>query len=213
VHQKLTSQEIFAVYDLLSDVVKNNRPDIIAYVPKEERIRVQVRLMEEILETKGKLDLEEKVALAFCVYTGECIQTYDEERDMMCNGIVLFDSFEHIKNELEYEKKRFPSVFKIKKRNAIFDGTYGYSLENPINVTSVDAAYYYLSKLRYNAFPVKCDRIGSFRNVNDDLVDGYDILVEKKGLFKRKTIKVATIYINSYCDEMPKVAPQGFTLI
>ncbi len=213
VHQKLTNQEIFVVYDLLSDVVKNNRPDIIAHVPKEERIRVQIRLMEELPETKGKLDLEEKVALAFCIYTGECIQIYDEERDMMCNGIVLFDSFEHIKNEFEYEKQQFPSFFKIEERNIIFDNTYGYSKENPINVTSIDAAHYYLSKLRYNTLPIKYDRVGSFSNLSNDLVDGYDIFAEKKGLFKSKIIKIATIYINSYSDEMPEVAPQGFTLV
>lgn len=213
IHQKLTNQEIFVVYDLLSDVVKNNRPDIIVHVPKDERIRAQVRLMEELPETKGKLDLDEKVALAYCIYTGECIQIYDEERDMMCNGIVLFDSFEHIKNEFEYEKQQFPSIFKIEKRNIVFDGTYGFSENNPINVTSIDAAYYYLSKLRYNNLPIKYNRIGSFNNINNDLVDGYDVFVEKKGIFKNKIIKVATIYINSYCDEMPKVAPQGFTFI
>ena len=56
VNNKLTNEEIFAVYDLLSDVVKNQRPDIVSYVPKEDRIRVQVRLMEELEETKGKCD-------------------------------------------------------------------------------------------------------------------------------------------------------------
>lgn len=211
VHEKLTNQEIFVVYDVLSDVVKNNRPDIIAHVSKDDRIRAQVRLMEELPETKGKLELEEKIALAFCIYTGECVQIFDEARNMMCNGIVLFDSFEHIKNEFEYERQQFPSAFKIEKRNIIFDSTYGYSKENPINVTSVDAAYYYLSKLRYNALPIKYSRVGSFSNLNNDLVDGYDIFSEKKGLFKNKIIKIATIYINSYCDEMPKVAPKGFT--
>ena len=212
VHHKLTNQEIFTVYDLLSDVVKNNRPDIIAHVPKGDRIRVQVRLMEEMPETKGKLDLEEKVALAFCVYTGECVQIYDEERDMMSNGIVLFDSFEHIKNEFEFERKQFPSIFKIKQKDIVFDSTYGYSQENPINVSSIGASYCYLSKLRYNALPIKYERIGSLHNLNNDLVDKYDIFVEKKGLFKNKTIKVATIYINAYCDETLDVPPKDFTL-
>ncbi len=212
VHQKLTNEEIFVVYDLLSDVVKNDRPDIVSHVSKDDRIRVQVRLMEELPETKGKLDLEEKIALAFCIYAGECVQIYDEDRDMICNGIVAFDSFEHIKSEYEYEKQQFPSVFKIEKRNIIFDSTYGYSKENPIIVTSIDAAYYYLNKLKYNSLPVKYDRIGSFSNSNDDLIDGYNIFIEKKGLFKNKIIKVATIYINSYCEEMPQVAPKGFTL-
>lgn len=212
VHNKLSNEEIFAVYDLLSDVVKNDRPDIVAHVSKEDRIRVQVRLMEELPETKGKLDLEEKIALAFCIYTGECIQIYDEDRDMMCNGIVLFDSFEHIKSEFEFERQQFPSVFKIEK-TIIFDSTYGYSKENPVNVTSIDAAYYYLSKLRYNALPVTYERIGSFSNLDNNIIDGYNIFAEKKGLFKNKKMKIATIYINSYCNTMPKVAPKGFTLV
>ena len=33
------------------------------------------------------------------------------------------------------------------------------------------------------------------------------------GQLRKKTIKVATIYINPYCEEMPKVAPKNFTLI
>ena len=212
VHHKLTNEEIFVVYDLLSDVVKNDRPDIIAHVSREDRIRVQVRLMEELPETKGKLDLEEKIALAFCIYTGECTQIYDEERNVICNGIVAFDSFEHIQSEFEYERHQFPSVFRIEKKEIIFDSTYGYSKENPINVTSIGAAYYYLDNLRYNSLPVSYNRIGSFSNSNDDMIDGYDIFIEKKSIFKNKTIKIATLYINSYCEEMPKVAPKDFTL-
>lgn len=213
VHNKLTDEEIFVVYDLLSDVVKNDRPDIIAHVPQKDRIRVQVRLMEELTETKGKLDLDEKIALAFCIYTGECTQVYDEEKEEMHNGIVLFDSFEHIKNELEYEKQQFPSIFKLEKREITFDKTYGYTEENPINTTSIDASYYYLNKLRYNGLPIIYERIGSFSNSKDEIIDGYDIFVKKKSLFTKKTIKIATIYINPYCEEMPKVAPIGFTLI
>ncbi len=213
VHGKLSNEEILAVYDLLSDVIKNARPDIAVHVPREDRIRVQVRLMEELPETKGKLDEEEKIAFAYCIYTCVCVQVYDEERDKMCNGIVLFDTFEHIKSELEYERQQFPSRFKIENNNAVFDSTYGYSIDNPINATSVGAAYDYLRKLRYNALPVTFERIGSFSNHNNNLIDGYDIFTEKKGLFKNKKIKVATIYINSYCYEMPKIAPKGFVLI
>lgn len=213
VNNKLTNEEIFAVYDLLSDVVKNQRPDIVSYVPKEDRIRVQVRLMEELKETKGKLNSDEKIALAFCIYTGECTQVYDKESNSMCNGIVLFDSFEHIKNELEYEKKQFPSIFKIENEKTNSDETYGYTKENPIKATSIDASYFYLSKLRYNGLPVTFHRLGSYGNSRNEIIDGYDIFIEKKSILRKKTIKVATIYINPYCEEMPKVAPKNFTLI
>lgn len=212
VHHKLTDEEILGVYDLLSDVIKNDRPDIVAHVSKNDRIRVQVRLMEELPETKGKLDLDEKIALAFCIYLGECTQIYDEEKNSMHNGIVLFDSFEHIQSELDYEKEQFPSVYKLDKPEIKFDDTYGYSLENPINTTSIDASYYYLTKLRYNGSPIIYERIGSFGNSKNDTIDGYDIFIEKKTLFGKKTIKIATLYINAYCDGMPKVAPKGFEL-
>ena len=211
-HNKLTNEEIFAVYDLLSDVITNNRPDIVSHVSKEDRIRVQVKLMEELEETKGKLNLEEKTALAFCIYTGVCIQIYDEERDMMCNGIVLFDSFEHINSEFEYDKQQFPSKYNMEEKAILFDETYGYDKENPIKTVSIDASYFYLSKLRYNWVPIVYNRLGSFGNSKGETIDGYEIYLEKKSIFKKKLIKIATLYINAYCDEMPRIAPKNFTL-
>lgn len=59
---------------------------------------------------------------------------------------------------------------------------------------------------------VRVDRIGSFANDAGQLVDGYQIFVEKKGLFSKKKTEVAKIYINSYCQDMPTVAPKGFVL-
>ena len=112
IHNKLTNEEILHAYDFLSDVMLNNRPDI-AYVAKVDRIRVAVALMETIPETKGKLTEDEKLAFAYCIFTGACTQVYDEERDIMLNGIVLFDSFEHINTEFEFEKVEFPDRFRI----------------------------------------------------------------------------------------------------
>ena len=108
---KLTTREIFTAYDVLSDVIMNRRPDMVSFVAKEDRIKIQVKLLESLPETRGKLTLDEKVAMAFCVYTGECIQVFNEESNTMESGLATFDSFEHINKELEYEKANFPSRF------------------------------------------------------------------------------------------------------
>lgn len=212
VHGKLSNKEILHAYDLLSDVMKNDRPDIVAYVPKEDRIRVAVRLMEELPETRGKLTLDEKIAFAFCIFTGECTQFFDEERDMIRSGVALFDSFEHIEQELLYAMATDPDRFDMKKKAYVIDEQYGLSVETAIHTTSVGAAYAYLERLKYNGQPVHYDRIGSCLNDAGQHVDRYIISVEKKGLFSKKMIEVATIYINSYCHDMPNVAPKGFTL-
>ena len=94
VHGKLTTAEIFSAYDLLSDVMKNDRPDIVAYVKKEDRIRVAVRLMEELAETKGKLTEDEKIAFAFCIMTGECTQ--------FCPNMMMLCDPSHICGNREY---------------------------------------------------------------------------------------------------------------
>lgn len=211
-HHKLTTTDIFHAYDFISDVALNKRMDIIAHVAKEDRIRVMVRMLEECPETKGKLTVEEKVAFAYCVNLGECTRILDEEAGMTHNGIVLFDSFEHIKAEFEYEKAEFPKRFVIADCPTRFDETYGYSMDNPINATSVRTSYLYLNSLRYQGKKIEYKRICSSKNNCGKIIDKYDIYA-KKGLFKNKSVKVATIYINSYCDEMPKVAPKGFTLV
>ena len=95
-----------------------------------------------------------------------------------------------------------------KKREDCVDETYGYSLDNPISVVSIGAAYFYLNMLRYNDRPIQFERIGSFSSSVADFVDGYEIFTEEGG----ETVKVATLYINSYAYEMSDKAPLGFTL-
>ena len=53
INNKLTTEELFVVYDLLSDVINNRRPDIAVNIRKEDRIRIQVRLMESLKKLKG----------------------------------------------------------------------------------------------------------------------------------------------------------------
>ena len=87
---------------------------------------------------------------------------------------------------------------------------YGYSVETAIHVTSIPAAYEYLKRLRYNGQPIAYERMGSFENDAGVYVDWYCIYT-REDMPSKKT-KIATLYINSYCLDMPDIAPKGFTL-
>lgn len=214
IHNKLSTEELFVVYDYLSDVLQGKKTEIAVSVPKSERIRTQVRLMEEIPETSNKLTLDEKIALAYCVYTGECVQFYDEKHEMICNGNALFDSFEHIRKEFEYERQQFPSIFNCTESytNEINDD-FGFSAENPIGTTSVDASYNYLFRLRYDGKPISYNRLGSLRNSKGDIIDKYDVFFIKKIVFSKQAVPIGRIFINAYCETTSEIAPKGFTLI
>lgn len=212
VEEKLSTEEILRTYDLLSDVMKGDRPDIAANVPKEDRIRIAMRLMEELDDTKGKLTSEEKAAFAFCILTGECTQVLDEKDGIIKNGIVLFDSFEHIEELLADEKNSRPSRFAVNTCPVPKpDSDYGFSVEKAIRTTSIGASYRYLDRLCYNGNAVHYDRIGSFSNSAGEIVDGYDLYTVKAGFVPKKTL-VGRIFINAYCDEPLEIAPKGFTL-
>ena len=88
---------------------------------------------------------------------------------------------------------------------------YGYSVETAIHATSIPAAYEYLKRLRYNGQPIAYERMASFENDAGVYVDWYCIYTQDDGLPSKKT-KIATLYINSYCLDMPDIAPRGFTL-
>ena len=64
VNNKLTDEEMFLAYDFLSDFLLNKKVEYNVFVSKEDRIRAQVRVMEEIPETAGKLTMKEKIGFA-----------------------------------------------------------------------------------------------------------------------------------------------------
>ena len=86
VNNKLTDEEMFLAYDFLSDFLLNKKVEYNVFVSKEDRIRAQVRVMEEIPETAGKLTMKEKIGFAFCMYSAVCLQKYDEPSGTMKNG-------------------------------------------------------------------------------------------------------------------------------
>ena len=212
VHGKLTTWELVESFDFLSDLLMGKKPQYAVSIPKSERIRIQLRMMEELPQTAGKLTEEEKEAYAFCVFHATCIQVYDEQRQITVSGLTEFTSFEHIKKLFEYEKQMRPEFFLVDNRDdTMLDGLYGLEADYPIRLTSIPMSYAYLNCLYYGDSKISYSRVGSATNKYGELIDLYDVSVEEKKLF-RKTTKTWTLYINAYAVKPIIKAPKGFTL-
>ena len=209
---KLSDLEMVKVVDFLGDVITGKVPRVAFHVSKDERIKVQYPIMEKMTETKGKLTNQEKEMLAFCVYWMNCIQIYDEERDIVVNGLVDFTSVEKIAALYKAEKERRPAFFATEKTKPVIDRTtYGLSLENPVRLTCIPDAYAYLNNLKYDNKPVEYSRLGSFSGKDGHLVDKYVLTVTQRKFLCKKTIQTV-IYIDSYSDEAVIMPPHGFIL-
>ena len=77
-HNKLSDREMITAYDILVDTADGRNFKFAVDVPKADRIKVQLRLMEELPETAGKLTLDEKEKFAFCVYYSYFIELYEK---------------------------------------------------------------------------------------------------------------------------------------
>ncbi len=108
---KLSDLEMFQIYDILSDAITNKRQDLVEYVAKQDRIKVQLKLMEELSQTKGKLTIAEKQALAFCVFHSTCIYVFNEDKGVSESGLVEFTSVEKIKSLMDEDMKRRPEIY------------------------------------------------------------------------------------------------------
>lgn len=213
VNNKLTNTEMIEAYDLLSDLILNKRPDIRVYVEKKDRIRAQVALMDQIPFIKNKLDLEEKTMFAFCVFLGECVRTYDEEKGVIENGVVLFKSVEKVKEEFENYKSINPELFNLTLDNSANESKpdFGYSKNNPILTVSVSEAYNFLNRLRYKGKSVSYSRIGSVDGNAGHILDAYRITTTDGVLFSKKSTDYI-IYIDSYSIHTSSTAPRPFQL-
>ena len=213
VNDKLTTREIMEAYDFLSDVILNRRPDIKVNVSKKERIKVQVALMDKIPFIGDKLDLNEKIMFAFCIYLGECMRVYDEETNQETNGIVLFKSVEKIRAEFEDYKSFNPGLFDITMDNSANEEKpdFGYSIDNPILAISIGDAYKYLARLKSEEGTVTYSRLGSCTGNNGHILDLYKVIVTKRIWFKKKSQEYM-LYVDSYADKTSAKAPKLFRL-
>ena len=213
ISNKLTTKEMVEAYDFLSDIILNRRPDVKVYVEKKDRIRIQVAVMDKIPFIADKLILEEKIMFAFCIYLGECVRVYDEEKDEEKNGIVLFKSVESVKQEFKQCKAINPEMFTIVKDNSANEmkEDFGYSKSNPVLTASVGHAYNYLSRLTCDKGNLTYSRVGSVDGDSGHILDMYKITVKSKMLFFTKS-KDYIIYIDSYADLTSTKAPVPFRL-
>lgn len=80
---------------------------------------------------------------------------------------------------------------------------YGYSIYNPIEVTSISDEYFYLNNLitdkRVN---IRYEREGSYDGNTPNPIDKYNIFIEDK--------KICDLFIYGYSDKYSIIAPRGF---
>ncbi len=129
----------------------------------------------------------------------------------MLAGITELSSIERIMFLYNDLKERHPNRFPVPEKElppAI--GEYGYSVDNPIRVSSVRDSYRFLNRLvAEKGKIISCDRRGSMSGQNKHIVDVYEIIVSL-GLWKKKTY---TIYIDAYAQSPSFVAPKHFKLM
>lgn len=169
--------------------------------------------MDKIPFIGDKLDLNEKIMFAFCVYLGECTRIYDEKTNLEKNGIVLFNSIESIEHEFEEYKSFNPSLFDIVVDNELNEGKedFGYSKNNPVLTVSVGDSYNYLSRLISDSGEVAYSRVGSCAGENGHILDIYNITVISRKFFAKKR-QDYRIYIDAYANSTSRRAPKPFRL-
>ena len=118
------------------------------HVAKEDRIRAQMRIMEILPATRGKLTTAEKERFAFCIYLEFCIRVVDEEKGRSHSGIVEFTSVDHILKEFHEDKAMFPERYAAAE-TFTEEKPFGYSMNHPICSETVGSSYQYLNRLLY----------------------------------------------------------------
>ncbi len=212
-HDKMSTQEMFEAFCFLRDPILNKNPKYAVRVLQTERIRAQLRMMEELPQTAGKLTPEEKEIFAFCVWQAACVEVFNEEKNAIESGMTEFSSPEHILKLYEWEKKKRPEFFASgMRKNDMDDERYGLDPNYPIMLTSIPTSYAFLNSLCYDGKKIKYSRNGSLTNSHGELIDSYSVKAEVKKLF-RTIVKSWTIYINPNAVVPGIKAPKGFTLM
>lgn len=201
-HDKLSTSEMFNAYDFLSDVILQKKPQVAVCVLKNDRIKIQYRLMEEIKETRGKLTRDEKIDFAFCVFYSTCINIFDEETNNIREGIYDITSVEKVLLLKKEAMKSNPERFDIVDDTPYNDmGPFAYSQDNPVLATSVAAGYKYLDALRsLDGSPVPYKRLGSVTSDDGNIFDKYALTASESVI----------IYINPYANINSTLPPAGF---
>lgn len=212
IQNKLTTQELFEAYDFLSDLIQGNLPQHAAFVSKEDRVRIQLRYMEVLPQTSGRLTEAEKELFAFCVYYSTCVQVFDEESNMIKSALIEFTSVEKARELYEAEKKSRPSFFDLVNEPDYSNSEkYGLDPDYPIMLTSVSMSAEYMNALRFGDQKIEFERNGSMTNSRNEIIDAYSVKATEKGFLKKRS-REWIIYINPYASKPAVKPPKGFNL-
>lgn len=208
-HNQFSFDELINTYDFITDVIDGSRPDIMIITDKYRDI---YRLLKRYSTTKN-LDDETRKLFAYGIYEAKCVMIMDEEKMQPTWNMGRFEKgTKDLIDSYEFCLKEYPDKFKINPPLSDPDkADYGLSVDNPIEVVSIQTEYTYLSLLlTEDGKPITYERIGSFTHSDGETnIDGYDIY--KKSMLGKK--KIATIYISGYGNENSMKAPKGFRMM
>ena len=209
VGNQYTFEQLFNTYDFFINVLNGKNPNV-DFFTCEDAFKGFYRLSKRYSTTKN-LKEDERLHFCFVIYWASCIMTIDEETQKQTWNMSCFEKgTKSIIEEYIFETKQFPDKFIIKSYSDPTKEDYGYTLENPIELTSVSVQNQYLNGIETNdGKKITYERIGSFHEKNNILVDGYEIYV--KGLIKNK--KIATLYLTSQGSYNSISTPVGFRFI
>ncbi len=204
-NNKIDAKQILQIYDFITDVLQGKIPKIVIHVDAKDRIIWAKKLLKQC-KTNNMTD-EEMEFFAFCIVYSYFIGGMNEETGEMEQAIYDFTSLERIEKEYEYHKEQKIWKFELKSYSDTTKDDYGYTVDNPIEVTSVGTEYAYLGALiTEDGKEISFDRTGSMNGKDNIFIDRYEVYT--KGLLTKK--KIATLFITGDGSENSQTAPKGF---
>ena len=206
---QFTFEQLFDTYDFFTDVLDGKRPNVDLFT-HEDAFKGFYRLSKRYSTTKNLKD-RERLLFCFVIYWASCIMIMDEETQEPTWNMGCFErGTKTIVEEYDYEAEQFPDKFIIKSYSDPTKEDYGYTPENPIELTAVAVQYQYLNGIETDdGKKITYKRIGSLEGEDDIFIDQYEIYV--KGLLTNK--KIATLYLTGDGSYNSISTPKGFRFI
>lgn len=206
---KISALGLLEAFDFVRELLRGKLPEIQAPVPDSERLRIQVRLFEELPQTRGRLDREEKLRLGYCFLRCLYRKAYDPVGEVFLPGAATFRDAAGTLELLDLERSAHPWFFALpesvpRRRSQPF----GTSRDNPVQTTSRPAELDYLRRLRTKSGKrVRFQTEGCRENGFGQLVDRV-VLRYPSGLLEQKVV----LYFYGESYENSGEAPEGFLL-
>lgn len=206
---RMDKWELLETFDFMRELLLGRKPEIAQQVAENARIILMFRIFEQLPQTRGRYDREEKIRLAYCFWRCLYKKTYNPDLDSFRPGASTFTSSGEILDLMDLEMQTEHRMFAIPngiRRNEKMP--FGYFRDNPIQATSEPAELEYLRKLRTKGGRrVGFRREGCRENVFGQLVDRFTITYHA-GLLDRKTV----LYFYGSSTLNSQEAPEGFLL-